>query len=86
LHICREFGKISAQRVHPDASIPPPSSVQGDKGLNSYQSSRKLKIDELPGKEEIILHCALSPAARAGLLEALPAYDLPLRTSCKKIR
>jgi hypothetical protein len=45
-----------------------------------------LKIDELSGKEEIILHFALSPAVRASLLEALPAYDLPLRTSYKKIR
>jgi hypothetical protein len=78
-------GRPLHKMVNPDASISPPSSVQEDKGLNSYQSSRKLKIDELPGKEEIILHFALSPAVRASLLEALPAYDLPFRTSYKKI-
>jgi hypothetical protein len=47
---------------------------------------RKLEINELPGKEEIILNYVLSPAMRAGLLEALPAYDLPLRTPRKKIQ
>jgi len=46
----------------------------------------KIEDDELPGKEEIILHYVLSPAVRAGLLEAFPAYDLPPRTPCKKIQ